>query len=203
MLRRSTICVSLALAATPAFADVSANPQSAPKGSYKLDPNHTSVRFCVRHMGISDYCGRFNTAGGKLEFNGSEPAKSSLTVEIEMASIDTPSDKLDDRLRLEFFEAAKFPKASFTSTSIEVTGNNEGQVTGDLTLHGITKPVTLKVTFNGGQVHAFANAYVVGFSATTVIKHADFSFPEMVWNTFFGDTITLSISSEFIAEKQQ
>ena len=199
---RSILCASLAFGASAAFADVSTNPQSAPKGTYKLEPNHTSVLFCIRHMGIADYCGRFNTISGKIDFNGAQPAKSSANIEIDMTSLDTPSDKLNDKLRTEFFETAKFPKATFTAKSIKVTGKNEGEIAGDLTLHGVTKPVTLKTSFNGGQIHPLFNAYVIGFSAMTTIKHADFAFPDAVWKIFVGDDVKLYIEAEFIAEGQ-
>jgi polyisoprenoid-binding protein YceI len=201
MLRQSIFIALFTLSSIPASADVSTNPQTAPKGTYKLESNHTSVLFCIKHMGISDYCGRFNTISGKIEFSGSQPAKSSATIEIDMASIDTPSDKLDEKLRVDFLETAKFPKAFFVANSIKITGKNQGEITGALTLHGVTKPMTLTTTFNGGQVHPLANAYVIGFSAMTTIKHADFAFPDVLWKPFIGDDIKLYIESEFIAEK--
>jgi polyisoprenoid-binding protein YceI len=202
MLRSSLIAALLATTALPALADeVSTNPQSAPKGKYKVDPNHTSVLFCIRHNGISDYCGRFNTVSGSMTFNGSQPEKSSVSVEIDVNSVDTPSDKLDGELKSSFFETAKFPTATFKSTAIKVTGTNEGEITGNLTLHGVTKPVTLKATFGGGKMHAFANTYVVGFSGTTKFKHGDFGFPAVVWRSFIGDEVTLYLESELLAEK--
>jgi polyisoprenoid-binding protein YceI len=191
-----------AAAAIPAFADdVSTNPLSAPKGKYKVDPSHTSVLFCIRHNGISDYCGRFDNVSGSLSFNGSQPEKSTLSVDIDVNSLDTPSDKLDGELKTSFFETAKFPTATFKSTTIKVTGKNEGEITGDLTLHGVTKPVTLKATFGGGKIHAFANTYVIGFSASAKIKHADFGFPAVVWRAFIGDEVTLYVETEMLAEK--
>lgn len=202
MLRSSLLASVFAVAAIPAFADdVSTNPLSAPKGKYKVDPNHTSVLFCIRHNGISDYCGRFNGVSGSLSFNGSQPEKSTLSVDIDVNSLDTPSDKLDGELKASFFETAKFPTATFKSTAIKVTGKNEGEITGDLTLHGVTKPVTLKTTFGGGKVHAFANTYVIGFSASAKIKHADFAFPAVVWRSFIGDEVTLYVETEMLAEK--
>jgi len=203
MMLRSTLLASVfAIAAVPAFADeVSTNPLNAPKGKYKADPNHTGVLFCIRHNGISTYCGRFNGVTGTLSFSGNLPDKSTLSVEIDVNSIDTPSDKLDADLKANFFETAKFPTATFKSTAIKVTGKNEGEITGDLTLHGVTKPVTLKATFNGGKMHAFANAYVVGFSATAKLKHADFAFPAVAWRSFIGDDVTLTIDTEMLAEK--
>jgi polyisoprenoid-binding protein YceI len=202
MLRCSLLASVFAAAAIPALADdVSTNPLSAPKGKYKVEPNHTSVLFCIRHSGISDYCGRFNTISGSMTFNGAQPEKSALSVEIDVNSLDTPSDKLDAELKSGFFETAKFPTAMFKSTSIKVTAKNEGEITGDLTLHGVTKPLTLKATFGGGKMHAFANTYVIGFSATGKIKHADFSFPAVAWRSFVGDEVTLYIETEMLAEK--
>ena len=202
MLRLSLTAALLASAAIPAFADdVSTNPLSAPKGKYKVEPSHTSVLFCVRHSGISDYCGRFSGVSGSLTFNGSQPEKSALSIDIDVNTLDTPSDKLDAELKSGFFETAKFPTASFKSTSIKVTGKNEGEITGDLTMHGVTKPVTLKTTFNGGKMHPFANTYVIGFSASSKLKHADFAFPSVAWRAFVGDEVTLYIETEMLAEK--
>jgi polyisoprenoid-binding protein YceI len=202
MLRSSFIAALLATTALPAFADdVSTNPLSAPKGKYKVEPSHTNVLFCIRHNGISDYCGRFAGVSGSMTFNGGQPEKSALAISIDVNSLDTPSDKLDAELKSSFFETAKFPTATFKSTAIKVTGKNEGEITGDLTLHGVTKPVTLKTTFGGGKMHAFANTYVVGFSASTKIKHADFAFPDVAWRSFVGDEVTLYIETEMLAEK--
>ena len=201
MLRSSLVAALLACAAIPAIADVSDNPQTAPKGKYKIEPNHTSVLFCIRHMGLSDYCGRFNKISGTLSFNGAQPEKSALDLAIDIASIDTPSDKLEGELKEPFFEVSKFPTATFKSTSIKVTGKNEGEITGNFTLHGVTKALTLKATFNGGTQHPFANAYAIGFSASTTFKHADFAFPNVAWRSFIGDDITIYAEAELIQDK--
>jgi len=185
----------------PAIAGVSMNPQSAPKGSYAIDPSHTSVSFCIQHMGISKYCGRFGTASGKIVFNGSQPDRSSASIEVAVAGIDTPSSKLNDELKRNFFETDKFPKATFVSKAITLTGKATADITGDLTLHGVTKPVTLHTTFNGGTQHPLANAYALGFSATAKINVTDFSFPDVDWNIFVGNEVSLTIEAEFLAEK--
>lgn len=184
-----------------ASAAVSMNPQSAPKGTYSMDPHHTTVTFCVRHMGISVYCGRFATASGKIVFNGSQPERSSATIELGVAGVDTPSDKLNEELKKNFFEVDKFPTATFSSKAIAVTGKSTGDITGNLTLHGVTKPVTLHTTFNGGIQHPLANGYAIGFSASTKLDINDFGFPDVDWRIFVGDEVTLDIEAEFIAEK--
>jgi polyisoprenoid-binding protein YceI len=188
-------------ALAPAIAGVSMNPQTAPKGSYAIDPNHTSVSFCIQHMGLSNYCGRFGGATGKIVFNGSQPDRSSASIDIAVAGIDTPSAKLNEELKRGFFETDKFPKASFVSKKITLTGKTTADIAGDLTLHGVTKPVTLHTTFNGGMQHPMANAYAVGFSATARINVSDYSFPDVDWKIFVGNEVTLSIEAEFTAEK--
>ncbi len=190
-----------AFTAPAALADVSMNPLKAPTGKYTLDPNHTLVTFCIKHMGVSTYCGRFNTVSGTAVFNGSQPAKSSTKVSIEVASVDTTSDKLDGILRDAFFETAKFPTATFESTSIKKTGDDTADITGKLTLHGATKPVTLKTTFNGGREHPIAGTYLLGFSAETTLKRADFAFPDVAWSVFVGDEVTLTIAVEMRADQ--
>lgn len=192
---------AFALLAFPALADVSKNPKAAPKGSYEMDPTHTTLIFCTMHMGLSNYCGRFNKAQGTLVFNGSEPEKSKLSVTIDVASLDTASDKLDGKLRDELFKTTKHPTATFKSTKISVTGENAGEITGDLTVSGVTKPVTLKTTFNGGTMHPFANAYALGFSAEGKFKRSEFGLTDMPGEQFASDEVTLYIDSEFIAKK--
>ena len=126
---------------------------------------------------------------------------STLDLTIDIASIDTPSDKLEGELKEPFFEVSKFPTATFKSTSIKVTGKNEGEITGNLTLHGVTKPVTLKTTFNGGTQHPFANAYAIGFSSSTKINQGDFKFPAVAWRGFVADEITIYAEAELVQDK--
>lgn len=190
-----------ALAVLPAAADVSMNPKSAPTGKYRLDPNHTLITFCITHMGVSSYCGRFNKVSGEGVFNGAQPEKSSIAVTIDVASVDTTSDKLDGTLRDQFFETAKFPTATFKTTAIKTTGATTGEITGDLTLHGVTKPVTLKTAFTGGQPHMINGRYLLGFQATASLKRADFSFPDVAWSAFVGDDVTLRIDAELQADQ--
>ena len=200
-MRWFAVFAALLLPSVAVAADVSVNPQSAPKGSYTLEPRHTIVTFCIPHMGISNYCGRFNQASGKISFNGAQPEKSTATVEVRIDSLDTPSDELDKKLLTDFFEAKTFPTARFVSKSAKVTGKNSGVIEGELTIHGQTRPVTLATTFNGGKIHPFANSYVIGFSARTTIRLDAFNFPDVAWRNFVGDEVQLTIESEFLAEK--
>jgi len=192
---------AVCLAVPAAADDASVNPQSAPHGKYVLDPNHTIVTFCITHMAVSNYCGRFNKVTGEAIFNGAQPEKSSAKVTIDVASVDTTSDALDAKLRDEFFETAKFPTATFETTAISLTGKTSGQITGNLTLHGVTKPVTLKAAFTGGRAHPMRNKYLLGFSGEGTLRRADFGFPDVAWGVFVGDEVTLAISVEMLAEK--
>lgn len=201
MLRGTIFGIALSALALPAAADVSKNPKSAPKGAYEMDASHTTLTFCVMHMGLSNYCGRFNKAQGTLTFNGAEPEKSKLSVTIDATSVDTASDILDGKLRDDLLKTVGHPTATFKSTKVSVTGENAGEIAGDLTLRGVTKPVTLKVTFNGGTMHPLANAYALGFSAEGKFKRSDFGLTDVAWSSFASDEVLLSIDSEFIAKK--
>jgi polyisoprenoid-binding protein YceI len=198
---RASLVFAAALAAGPALADVSSDAKSAPKGKYKLDSNHTILTFCIKHMGISSYCGRFNKVTGSLDFDGSQPTKSTAKITVDVASFDTTSDELDKKVPKDFFEVDKFPTAAFEVKSIKVDGGNKGKITGDFTLHGVTKPLVLNATFNGGLKDPFRDAYRIGFSAETSFKHDDFNFPKVGWRQFVGDEVTLYIDAEFGSEK--
>jgi polyisoprenoid-binding protein YceI len=171
-----------------------------PGGKYKLDASHANVVFLISHGGFSTYVGRFNTVDGSLKFNVKNPTKSSLSVTIDANSVDTPSDALDEHLRkADFFNVEKFPTITFKSTKVQKIDDKTGRVTGDLTLLGVTKPVTLDVTFNGGGMFGPIKAYRIGFSARTAIKRSDFDMAKSL--IFLGDDVSLIIEAEFLQAK--
>lgn len=182
-----------------AFADVSTNPQSAPKGAYEQNSSHTVVTFCTTHMEISTYCGRFNTTTAKLTWNGAQPDKSTVTASIDLTSVDTPSDALNQKLKNELFR--KGSTATFTSTEVKLSGDNAGTITGDFSINGVTKPVTLKVTFSGGKPFPFGDKYLIGFAATGSFKRSDFGLTEMQGANFASDLVNLQIDIEFLQVK--
>jgi polyisoprenoid-binding protein YceI len=113
----------------------------------------------------------------------------------------TTDPKLDEKLKSEtFFDTAKFPKATFKSTAIEVNGEGRAKLAGDLTLHGVTKAVTLDVTFNGAGTPPMTQLYVVGFDAVGTLKRSDFGIKNFV--PLVGDEVTLRISCEFDREQK-
>ncbi|MDR6772190.1 YceI family protein [Azospirillum sp. BE72] len=173
---------------TPAFA--------APV-SYKIDPAHTAVAFVVNHIGFSNVIGRFNTVGGDISFDKDAVEKSSVTVTIDSASIDTNHAKRDEHLRSpDFFNAKEFPKLTFKSTRIEKTGDKTGKLHGDLTMLGVTKPVVLDITFNKDGVSPASKLETAGFSARGTVKRTDFGMKYGA--PAVGDDIQLLIEIEAV-----
>jgi polyisoprenoid-binding protein YceI len=171
-LRRS---VSLAIAAAGLALSAAsfAAPTAAPAGSYKIDPAHSGAFFEIGHMGgISRFMARFNDIAGDLVVDA--PEKSKISVAIKTDSVDTNHEGLDKHLKSpDFFNAVQFPTLNFASTAIKLDGNGEGSVVGNLTLHGVTKPVTLKLKQIGAG-KGMKGEQRVGYVATGTIKRTDF-----------------------------
>jgi len=195
----------------PAAATAPAAPAktTAPGGAYSLDPGHTSVIFRVNHLGMSHYTARFTDVAGKLQFDPAKPDGSSVTVEIDPASIQTnyPDPKLDFDKELRgsnFLDAAKFPKMSFTSTKVEMTGPDTAKITGDLNLRGVTQPVVLETRFNGGAPAGAADPMNarIGFSAHGTLKRSAFGMgygvPAPGSTLGVGDDVEVVIETEFL-----
>jgi len=162
---------------------------------YDLDPNHTRIDFSWTHFGFSHPMGRFDRFDGDFRFDPADPTKSSVTVTFPIDSIDTGVAKLDAHLKTdEFFDVAKYPTATFKSTRVERSGEHGLKVAGDLTLHGVTKPVVLDVTVNKVGRHPMAGRDAAGFDASATIKRSDFGISNYVPNV--SDEIRLSISTE-------
>ncbi|NUB28831.1 YceI family protein [Azospirillum brasilense] len=186
----------LSAAALSALVALPLTAQAAPV-AYKLDPAHTAVVFIVDHLGFSKAVGSFNTVAGELAFDKDAADKSSLSVTIDTASIDTNHAKRDEHLKSpDFFNAKEFPKMTFKSTKIEKTGDKTGKLHGDLTLLGVTKPVVLDVSFNKDGVSPASKMDTVGFSARGTIKRSDFGMKYGVPN--IGDDIQIIIESEAV-----
>lgn len=167
-----------------------------PSGTYETEKNHTALFFEISHFGLSAYIGSFDTLDAKLTFDNADPTLSTVEATIDPASVDTRVTKLNEHLKdADFFDVANFPQATFKSTKVEKTGDTTGKITGDLTLHGVTKQVTLDVTFNGGAPNPFSKQFTLGFSGRTVIKRSDFGISAFLPKV--GDTVALRIEAEF------
>jgi polyisoprenoid-binding protein YceI len=148
------------------------NPDTAavPAGSYKMDPRHASVTGTILRAGLSHFAFRFDKLDGSFDYDPKNPEASKVTVTIDAASLDSNVPAIDTMVKSGFFEPDKYPTITFTSTSIKRNGN-KGTMTGDLTFVGTTHPVTLDVVYNGATV---GKRTTMGFSATTLLKLADF-----------------------------
>lgn len=186
-------CASLARVVYPVNEDA----YEARPGDYQLDPSHATVIFSVDHLGFSTYYGRFNQLEGRLAFVPDQVADSSVAIIIKTASVDTNSAELDDKLRAAaLFDSGTFPEARFVSTGVTVTGDNQGQLDGLLTIKDVTRPVSLSVTFGGSGTNPLTGKQTVGFNAEGRIKRSDFGLK--AWLPLVGDEIHLLINAEFI-----
>ena len=193
------VIVLLAASAPAAFARTASHVAASVKpGDYALEPGHTQIGFTVSHFGFTYYSGLFSAASGTLTLDPAKPAASRLTVTIPIASVLTTSTKLDGELQgPQWFDAGKFPDATFVSTSVTPTGATSSKVTGNLTLHGVTRPETLAVRFVGAGINPIDKKYTVGFEATAAIRRTDFGVKAYV--PYIGDDVRLTIAGAFEA----
>jgi polyisoprenoid-binding protein YceI len=191
----ATLCITVPFVpALPAAAQTSLN---VPAATYTIDPKHTQIVFGVKHMGLSTFFGRFGYATGSLIFDPAAPEKSALSAQIDMNNLTTHWDELDQQLKASVFHIDKFPNATFVATQSVKTGPNTGTVTGNLTIAGVTKPVTLNVTFNGGRNSPIPlQPYRIGFDATGTLRRSDFGLNHAIWSGMVGDEVTLWIECE-------
>jgi polyisoprenoid-binding protein YceI len=196
MLKRLSLALVASFALTGSVLAQGA-PPPAQSGTYNLEPIHAMVMFGVSHFGFSNYYGQFPGATGSLTLDAANPAASHLDVSVPVAKVWTASDKLAEELKsADWLDAAKYPAMTFKSTSITVTGPTTADVAGDLTIHGVTKPVVLKATFKRGAVFPMNKKYMIGFDATGHVKRSDFGVTKYV-NFGLGDDVDLIISAPF------
>ena len=181
---RFLIAAALALAA----------PGTASAATYKIDPRHTQVFFTYAHNQYSNLSGRLNEVEGSLEFDPARPASSSISLELPLSSLSTGIPGLDEHMKsADFFDAEKFPKASFKSTKVTVKDATHFDLTGNLTIKGVTKPATFAVTVNHTG-ESRRKTPMAGFEATATIKRADWGVDNMIGVT--GEDIHLRVSME-------
>ena len=177
----------------------------SPAGAYALDKAHASLTFRVSHMGFSNYTSRFTRLDAKLQLDPKNPSASQVTATVDVRSLEPnapPAGFLTQLLGKQFFEAAKYPKMIFRSTNVEMTAPNKARIIGDLTLHGITHPVVLETTFNGGYAGFDLDPHArVGFSAHTTLKRSkfgmSFGLPPPGTTMGVGDDVDVAIECEF------
>jgi len=145
---------------------------TAAAAALKIDGGHSNVLFRIQHFGVSNFYGRFNSVGGEVTWDSAKPEASSISIEIDAASIDTNDKKRDEHIRgVDFLSAKEFPTLTFKSKSVAKKGDKL-EVVGDLTMHGVTKPVTALVTITGEGETMYG--YRAGFETSFDIKRSEF-----------------------------
>ncbi len=180
----------------PAASDLGSS-LSAAEGAYTIDSGHTQIVFSVSHMGASNQYGQFTQVKGSFTINAKDVAASEIALEIPASSIFTASKKRDDHLRgPDFFDAKQFPKITFKSTELKATGANTYEVSGDLSMHGVTKKITISLEHGGAAAdpEMMGGAFRTGFNGTTTIKRSEFGMNYMPGG--LGEDITLLIALE-------
>lgn len=185
---------------------VIAAPLAASADTWQIDPVHTTVEFTVRHMMISNVRGQFTKVAGTITANGNDPASVRIEATIDTSSIDTRSADRDADLKsANFLDVAKYPTMTFKSRKIEPAGAGKWKIVGDLTLHGVTKEVTLDVQGPTAPIKDPWGNTRAGASATTKISRKDFG---LTWNKLLeaggavvGDEVTVSIDVEAVKKK--
>jgi len=198
MLRALLTAAILSLAvAVPALANpTSTDPAKAPAGNYELDPRHAGLVVKVPHLGgFSRYTMRFNALSGAFAYDPANWQATKLTLSIDPKSIDSEIPSFNKQIA-GYFEPDKYPAILFATTAIAGGADGKGTVTGDLTFHGVTKPVTLDVTFNGSGPGMLGAGTRLGFSGTGRIKRSDFGVNAV--KQFAGDDVDLAFEIEFV-----
>lgn len=174
------------------------DPRLVTGGSYTVDPNHTQVLFAFNHMGFTQNIGIIaSPTSGTLTLDPKAPGQAKVDITFPVTNIRSGVAAFDKHLMsADFFEAEKFPTATFTSTSVKVdVDDNEAEITGNLTIKGVTKQVTLDADFVGAGIDPMSKKENVGFSAEAVIKRSDFGLGAFA--PAIGDTVELKISAAF------
>jgi polyisoprenoid-binding protein YceI len=186
------------LFAAAALASAFATSAFAAPETFGVEPNHTYANFSYTHMGLSTQISKFSKTSGTVTYD--KAAKTgAVDVSIDMTSVDTGSTLFNGHIQgADFLDTATFPTATFKSTKVVFKGDKPVSIVGDLTIKGVTKPVTLKVTHFVNMEHPMAKKDAIGANATTVIKRTEFNAGK--YAPAVGDDVTLTISIEAIKQ---
>lgn len=206
--------VPFAAADTDKSAGVTALAPDVPAGRYALDPSHASLIFRVDHLGFSNYTARFTRFDAELDFDPADPAAARLTATVDARSIETDfpfTDQVDFNAQLrgeQWLDADAHPQMTFRSTDVVPTGASTARIEGELTLRGVTRPMTLDATFNGGYAgHPMDPNARIGFSAVGTLQRSDygmaFGIPEPGSKLGVSDAVEIVIEVEFNGPPQE
>jgi polyisoprenoid-binding protein YceI len=168
---------------------------------WKSDKSHSNIKFTITHMMISDVEGSFKNFEAKITSAKDDFSDAVVEFNGDVNSISTENEQRDNHLKgADFFDAAKYPNFGFKSTSFVKTGDNKYKVTGNLTLHGVTKEIALDATYRGTIDHPYSKKKVAGFKVTGVINRTDFGIGTSFASAMLGDEVSFTANSEFIKE---
>jgi polyisoprenoid-binding protein YceI len=188
MLRRLALAL-IAVLLLPAFAPAA--------DSFKLDPVHSTVIYRINHLGVSNAYGRWDEPTGMVTLDKDDPSKSSFTFDVQTGKVDTGNPKRDQHLQSpDFFDAKQFPTISFKSTSVKSSGDNKFEVAGDLTMHGVTKSITLNIDKTGEADTQMGHR--AGFQTEVDLKRSDYDIKGLMGPV--GDDVHLIISFEAVKQ---
>lgn len=190
-----TGCLSFLARAVPSHNQM-LDTSGFPGGLYQVDSQHATLLFNVDHMGYSRTYVRFRKFAADMMFDPERPEESSLQVTVDAASLDANDDEFNDTLTgKNFFAVDRFPEITFTATNLEILSESDGKLTGDLTLRGVTHPLTLDVKFNGGAVNFLTGRFTMGFSARGHLVRSEYDFDELL--PLVGDEVDIIVEVEF------
>ena len=169
--------------------------------TWSLDKAHAKLGFGVTHLMVSSVEGSFKTFDAKITSTKDDFSDAVVELTADASTIYTDNDKRDEHLKSpDFFEVAKYPSLTFKSTSFKKVADKKYKVTGDLTLHGVTKPVELDVTLNGTAVHPYTKKTIAGFKVSGTLKRSDFGVGKGTPPAVVSDEVALNTNAEFVKE---
>jgi polyisoprenoid-binding protein YceI len=188
----------LVSAAGAAQAQITTSPAAVQAGTYRLDPAHGKITWSVNHFGFSTYIGQFSHVDATLKVDPKAVGATALDVIVDTNSLGTLNPALDTHLKSkDFLDVAAFPTATFKATKVTQTGEKTADIAGNLTLHGVTKPIVVHATFNQAGPNPIDKKYELGFAGTAEIVRSDFGIKTYV--PAISDKVTLTIEAEFKA----
>jgi polyisoprenoid-binding protein YceI len=174
---------------------------SASAQTWSLDKSHAQLGFNITHLLLSEVDGGFKTFDAKITSSKDDFSDAVIELTADVASIDTDNEDRDKHLRTpDFFDAEKFPKITFKSTSFKKVEGKKYKLVGDLTMHGVTKSVALDVVLNGPIVHPYNKKNVAGFKISGVIKRSDFGISPGTPGAVLSDEVSLDTNAEFVKD---
>ena len=197
----ATICLAgcTSLAGAILTPKIDADAATLASGDFVLDTAHAALLFRINHLGFADYAGRFDHFEASLSGDAATPAEAKVEAIIDISSLNIANPEFaEELLGPGWFDVGAHPQAIFRSRSIELTGETAAIISGDLTLKGVTKPITLSARLNGSAYDPLRGADVIGFSATSQISRADFGIDR--FSGLLTDTVRIEIEAEFVRQ---